>query len=128
MSKTQTDTLALEHGHPTNSTHKKTFGVAALALGALGVVYGDIGTSPLYAINEIFFGHGQTKVTPENVYGAISLVIWAITLVVAVKYLIFVLRADNDGEGGVFALYGLLSKYKKTSITILLVTLMLAAG
>lgn len=102
--------------------------VLAMSFAALGVVFGDIGTSPLYAVNELFFGHGQLAVTPTNVLGSISLVIWALTLIVAFKYLIFVLRADNDGEGGVFALYGLLNKYKKKSITALMVILTLAAG
>jgi KUP system potassium uptake protein len=102
--------------------------VLALTIGAIGVVFGDIGTSPLYAVNEIFFG--PAKVTPnrENVLGCISLVLWALILVVALKYVTFVLRADNDGEGGVFSLYGLLHKYKRTGLTALLFLLMLAAG
>ena len=81
-----------------------------MSLGALGVVYGDIGTSPLYAINEIFFGHANIVHNLQNILGGISLVVWSLTIIVAFKYVIFVLRADNDGEGGVFALYGLLSK------------------
>ena len=86
--------------------------LAALVISALGVVYGDIGTSPLYAIDQIFLGPAGVAPTPENVLGAISLAIWTITLIVAVKYALLVLRAENDGEGGVFALYGLLHKYK----------------
>lgn len=103
------------------------FAFLGLSLGALGVVYGDIGTSPLYAINEIFFGHGHTAVTMFNVYGAISLVIWALTLIITIKYVSFVLRADSDGEGGVFALFSILreSKVKRVFITGVLV---LAAG
>jgi KUP system potassium uptake protein len=97
-------------------------------VGALGVVYGDIGTSPLYAVNEIFFGPAKVEPTRENVLGCISLVVWALILVVALKYVLFVLRADNDGEGGVFSLYGLLHRYKRTGITALLFLLMLAAG
>ena len=78
-----------------------------LALGALGVVYGDIGTSPLYALNECFRGdHGLTR-TPENVLGILSLVFWSLILVVVVKYLSVVMRADNQGEGGVLALFAL---------------------
>src|SRR5262249_27122973 len=99
-----------------------------LALGALGVVYGDIGTSPLYAINEIFFGHGHTTVTPENIYGAIGAVIWALTLVVTLKYIIFVLRADNKGEGGVFALLAIVQDWKSKATKILTPVLVLAAG
>ncbi|HOX45025.1 MAG TPA: KUP/HAK/KT family potassium transporter [Myxococcota bacterium] len=75
-----------------------------LALGALGVVYGDIGTSPLYAMKETFFGtHPLSRSLPE-VLGILSLVFWALTLVVSLKYLIFILQADHNGEGGVFAL------------------------
>lgn len=84
-----------------------------LSLSSLGVVYGDIGTSPLYAINEIFFGHGSVNSNPESVLGSISLVFWALTIVVSFKYVFLVLRADNEGEGGVFALYSLLERVKK---------------
>jgi KUP system potassium uptake protein len=94
----------------------------------MGVVYGDIGTSPLYAINEVFFGHGAVARTRETVVGSISLVVWTITLVVLVKYLVFVLRADNDGEGGTFALYGLLHKHKRRGLGFMLWMLILAAG
>lgn len=94
----------------------------------MGVVYGDIGTSPLYAINEVFFGHAALPATEANVIGAISLVLWTITLVVLLKYLVFVLRADNDGEGGTFALYGLVHRHKQGGIGVLLWVLMLAAG
>ena len=83
---------------------------SALALGALGVVYGDIGTSPLYALRECVNtgpgGHGVPP-TPENVLGLLSLVFWALALVVTLKYLWFVLRADNQGEGGILALFAL---------------------
>jgi KUP system potassium uptake protein len=78
-----------------------------LLIGALGVVYGDIGTSPLYALRECFHDtHGLT-VTPDNVLGILSLIVWSLVVVVTVKYLLFVLRADNDGEGGVLALMAL---------------------
>jgi len=84
---------------------------AALALGALGVVYGDIGTSPLYALKEcVAPGHGLDP-TPDNVMGILSLVFWAMTLVVTLKYLVFILRADNDGEGGILALLALIPKH-----------------
>lgn len=87
------------------------FDLARLVHGSLGVVYGDIGTSVLYAVNEIFFHQGTIKTvpTPDNVYGAISLIFWTLTLVITVKYSL-VLRADNKGEGGVFALLGLLNR------------------
>jgi len=81
--------------------------LAALALGALGVVYGDIGTSPLYAIRECFHGEYGVPPTPEHVVGVLSLVLWSLIIVISVKYLIFVMRADNRGEGGILALVAL---------------------
>jgi KUP system potassium uptake protein len=80
---------------------------AALALAALGVVYGDIGTSPLYSVKEIFGGHHPVPVDPIHLLGTISLVFWALIAVVCVKYLGFVMRADNRGEGGIMALMAL---------------------
>ena len=84
-------------------------GLASLTLGALGVVFGDIGTSPLYAFKECLSGpHGVTP-TPANVLGVLSLIVWALIMVVVVKYLSFIMRADNHGEGGAFALLALLT-------------------
>lgn len=83
-------------------------GLAVLALAALGVVYGDIGTSPLYAIKECFAGDYGLAPTHENVLGVLSLVFWSLLLVVVVKYLTFIMRADNRGEGGILALLALL--------------------
>ncbi len=79
-----------------------------LAIGALGVVYGDIGTSPLYTIKECFHGQHAIALTQENLFGVMSLIFWSLTIVVSIKYVIFVLRADNHGEGGIFALIGLI--------------------
>ncbi len=107
-------------------SNKKT-PLLVLAFGALGVVYGDIGTSPLYAINEIFFGRGG-KYSPSNVVGLISVVLWALILIVAIKYVIFVLRADNDGEGGVFALVALLRRHKVKTAAVLALVLTFGAG
>jgi KUP system potassium uptake protein len=85
--------------------------LAGLTLGALGVVFGDIGTSPLYAIQTVFaIDHGAVRPTPGDVYGVISLVFWAITLIVSVKYVTFILRADNNGEGGIMALAALVQR------------------
>ena len=81
-----------------------------LSLGALGVVYGDIGTSPLYAIKECFHGMHAIAVTPANVLGVLSLIFWSLTMVITVKYVLFITRADNRGEGGIFALLELLPK------------------
>ncbi|MFV1958737.1 MAG: KUP/HAK/KT family potassium transporter, partial [Planctomycetota bacterium] len=82
--------------------------LAALSVAALGVVYGDIGTSPLYAIRECFHGDYGVGLTHANVLGILSLVLWSLLIVVSVKYLSFILRADNQGEGGVIALMALL--------------------
>jgi KUP system potassium uptake protein len=84
--------------------------LATLALGALGVVYGDIGTSPLYALKECFTGRHGVDPTAQNVLGVLSLVFWAMTFVVTFKYLSFVMRADNRGEGGILALQALVSR------------------
>jgi KUP system potassium uptake protein len=84
--------------------------LARLCLLALGVVYGDIGTSPLYALRECFFGsHPVDHRVPANVLGVLSLVFWLLLIIVSVKYLVFVLRADNQGEGGIMALMALLA-------------------
>jgi KUP system potassium uptake protein len=84
-----------------------------LTLVALGVVYGDIGTSPLYALRECFKPEYHVQPTPANVYGVLSLVVWALILVVSVKYLVFILRADNRGEGGVLALLALILQQQR---------------
>ena len=85
-----------------------------LALTALGVVYGDIGTSPLYAIRESFHGHYGIAATRDNVFGVLSLIFWALIIVISIKYLAFVMRADNRGEGGMIALTALVAPRKET--------------
>src|SRR5215813_4001967 len=99
------------HGAAKHSRKELTW----LSLGALGVVYGDIGTSPLYAMGECLTGDLKAKPhavapDPANVLGVVSLFFWALLLVVVIKYLIFVLRADNKGEGGILALAALVDK------------------
>lgn len=86
--------------------------LAALTLGAIGVVYGDIGTSVLYAIKEIF-GSGHVPFTHDNVYGVLSIVFWTLTVIVSLKYVTLVLRADNHGEGGLIAMLALASQAVK---------------
>src|SRR5215216_6106312 len=84
-------------------------GMAVLTIGALGVVSGDIGTSPLYALQTVFHAdHGAVPATQSAIYGVLSLVFWSITIIVAVKYLTFIMRADNEGEGGIMALIALI--------------------
>jgi KUP system potassium uptake protein len=84
--------------------------LALLMLTALGVVFGDIGTSPLYAMRECFHGPHSIEPTPANILGVLSLIFWSLILVVSVKYLIFILRADNKGEGGIMALSALVHR------------------
>jgi KUP system potassium uptake protein len=84
----------------------------ALSLSALGVVYGDIGTSPLYAMRECFHGPHAIAPTPENVTGVISLIFWSLVVVISIKYLVFVMLADNRGEGGILALTALVTPLK----------------
>ncbi|MEI6793045.1 MAG: potassium transporter Kup [Actinomycetes bacterium] len=87
---------------------RRDVGMAGLALGALGVVFGDIGTSPLYSLQTVFSSDGfAVKATHEDVFGVISLVFWTITIVVTIEFVIFIMRADNDGEGGIMALIAL---------------------
>lgn len=104
------------------SGHHRT-GTASLALGATGVVFGDIGTSPIYALKETFHVTGSTT---DDIFGVVSLVFWALMIVVSIKYLTFVMRADNNGEGGILALLSLLPQKirqattrKQTSLLIL---------
>ena len=95
----------LRHAAP-GSSHNQPFAVLAIAV--LGVVYGDIGTSPIYALRECFAGKNPIPISPDNVLGILSLILWSLILVISLKYMIFVLRADNRGEGGTFALLALL--------------------
>ncbi len=96
---------ALKHIPPA-APQNQSFPVLALAV--LGVVYGDIGTSPIYALRECFAGKHPIPVTTDNVLGILSLIFWTLILVISLKYMVFVLRADNRGEGGTFALLALL--------------------
>ena len=84
-------------------------GLALTALTALGIVYGDIGTSPLYALRECFGGSHAVPPPHDNVLGVLSLIFWALTIVISVKYLLFVMRADNGGEGGILALMSIVT-------------------
>jgi KUP system potassium uptake protein len=83
---------------------------SALILAALGVVFGDIGTSPLYALRECFAGPNSIPISEPNVLGAVSLIFWFLVLIVCVKYVVFVMRADNKGEGGILALMALVHR------------------
>jgi hypothetical protein len=90
--------------------HRRS-GLIALVVGALGVVFGDIGTSPLYALQTVFtIDNRAVKPTPDDVYGVVSLMFWSVTMVVSLKYVTVVMRADNEGEGGVMALVALVRR------------------
>src|SRR5213594_594133 len=99
-------TQPVQHG--TGSEPRGRY-LAMMAVAALGVVYGDIGTSPLYAIRQAFYGEHGIPATQNNVLGVMSLVFWALVLVVTIKYHIVIIRADNKGEGGVVALMALVN-------------------
>ena len=91
------------------NANRSASSTAALTLGAIGVVYGDIGTSPLYALKQVF-ANGHVPLTPDNVFGVLSLVFWTLTVVVSIKYVVLILRADNNGEGGLIAMLALASQ------------------
>ena len=92
------------------SSHRPQEPLAGLSLAALGIIYGDIGTSPLYTIKECFSGSHGVEANTANVLGILSLVFWSLMIVVSLKYVIFVLRADNKGEGGTFSLLAALQR------------------
>ena len=96
-----------------NQSERST--TAGLALAALGVAYGAIGTSPLYALRECFHASHGLPVVLATITGLLSLIIWALLLVVTVKYLLFVMRADNQGEGGILALMALGQRHREES-------------
>ncbi len=100
-------TSALTGGHAPAAMNGKR--LLALSLGSIGVVYGDIGTSPLYSFREALRPVAENGVTPEEIVGIISLMLWTLTIIVTVKYVAFLLRADNDGEGGTLSLLALIS-------------------
>lgn len=87
--------------------------LAKLSVAALGVVYGDIGTSPLYAVRECFYGGGNVPITVTSVLGVLSMIFWALMVVISIKYLLVVMRADNNGEGGILALLAFMDPWRK---------------
>ncbi|MBK6358093.1 MAG: potassium transporter Kup [Betaproteobacteria bacterium] len=105
------------------SSHNKQ-ALPAITVAAIGVVFGDIGTSPLYALKEIFNGHHPIPVTPENILGVLSLVFWAIIVLVTIKYVAIIMRADNRGEGGSLALLALVTEKAKNPRLAWIITLL----
>ena len=117
----EVDSETVDHGHPRQ-------GLAALTLGAIGVVYGDIGTSPIYAFREALRATGAVTPGPAEVLGILSLLIWTLLLIVTVKYVFVLLRADNRGEGGILALYTLVRlALGRRSIPVLMIAIAGAA-
>ena len=94
---------------------KSNLGV--LTVGALGIVFGDIGTSPLYTLKECLHSAGGEHPHKDDLFGVLSLLFWALTLVVTIKYLVFIMRADNKGEGGIFALLALVPENLRSAVS-----------
>lgn len=111
LNKYRTPGERILHMDSTPSPSKRA--ALGLAVGALGVVYGDIGTSPLYTIKECFHGTHAIEPNPANIMGVLSLILWSLTIVVSIKYITFMMRADNRGEGGIFALLALVPVSEK---------------
>ena len=111
--------------HDPNTSHKLKF---ALIIGALGVVYGDIGTSPLYALKEAFFGVFSLERSLGNVLGLCSLIFWTLMIIVTIKYIFLIMRADNGGEGGIFSLLALLRQGKLKKATLGIVSALIIIG
>ena len=107
--KTTANDAHSDHPHPT--------ALPPLVIAALGVVFGDIGTSPLYAVKECVEGEHAVAATHDNIFGILSLIVWSLIAVIAVKYLTFIMKADNKGEGGMFALLALIPPKKKQAST-----------
>ena len=102
---------------------KSSTNLLKLTIGALGIVFGDIGTSPLYAVRVCFAGPHGIAVTDENIFGILSLIFWSLILVISIKYLVIILKADNEGEGGILALMALVLPKKKNRKYLLILSL-----
>ncbi len=115
---------------PTGAVPAPTAGhsLPMLAVAALGIIYGDIGTSPLYTIKECFAGTHSVPPTPANILGILSLVFWSLMLVVGLKYVVFIMRADNKGEGGIFSLLSMLQSPRLNGTQWKMLTLLAAFG
>ncbi|HMG56389.1 MAG TPA: KUP/HAK/KT family potassium transporter, partial [Kofleriaceae bacterium] len=124
----RTESTGAQRAHASNGAHGGQE-LRTLALGAIGVVYGDIGTSPLYAMRECLNTTGEHSVRgsdPANVFGVVSLFFWSLALIVCLKYLVLVLRADNKGEGGILALAALVRQTERPGLTRLATPILLA--
>jgi KUP system potassium uptake protein len=104
---------SVESDISSHSSHDSQKGLIGISLAALGIVFGDIGTSPIYALRECFHGEYGIPVSPENILGVLSLLFWALILTVSLKYLTFIMKADNQGEGGILALTALIISHSQ---------------
>ena len=112
--------VELNEAPPQTAAHGHTAGFWGLMIGSVGVVYGDIGTSPLYALREgVLAASGGNAVNPDNVIGILSLMLWSLIVIVTLKYVFILLRADNEGEGGILSLYALASRALGRSVPLL---------
>jgi KUP system potassium uptake protein len=106
--------VAVRHGEaaprPGGVRGRSTVAAAGLTLGALGIVFGDIGTSPLYAVQQVFSGAHTIAPEPDRIYGVISLIFWSLMIIVSLKYVTLIMRVNNDGEGGIMALISLVQR------------------
>ena len=130
MMSSTTESVEKKHAAPKKESPRGRY-LIGLCFASLGIVYGDIGTSPLYAIRECFHGEHGVPATRDNIFGVLSLVFWSLTIVISLKYLVYVMRADNRGEGGVLALMALaaagLSKRKRSKVVVVMLGLFGAA-
>ncbi len=106
-----TATGGVDHDAPIDATHGHAHGpIGKLMIGAIGIVFGDIGTSPIYAFRETFAGHHKLAPDPLHIYGVLSLIFWSMMTIVTLKYVMIIMRADNKGEGGSLALLALINR------------------
>lgn len=115
MTHAMPNSMELNEVNPAGHKRPERGRTVALTIGAVGVVYGDIGTSPLYAFREALRPAAQDGLTQAEVLGVVSLLLWALVLIVKLKYVLFLLRADNPGEGGILALFALVQSQPKRS-------------
>src|SRR5688572_21047440 len=115
--KTQASNVREADASDAHADHPQTTALPPLVIAALGVVFGDIGTSPLYAIKECVEGEHAVAPTHDNIFGVLSLIVWSLIIVIAGKYLTFIMKADNKGEGGMFALLALIPPKTKQATT-----------
>ena len=104
------DSVATDESQEETLGHHAGGSLTKMVVGAIGIVFGDIGTSPIYAFRETFTGHHKLVVDQAHIYGVLSLIFWSMMIVVTIKYVSIIMRADNKGEGGSLALLALINR------------------